>query len=513
MSSASLAQSDDTARLVQRSSAASRDVRDVLDRKFAAASALSVQWAPHRWMTDIAGSLGSRKLCQVRMVGSHDAGTFGISSQSSFGPDAPGVLRDGANWWKGWLQWAARPITHGWARTQSLSILQQLLVGSRYLDIRVAPNVHDRGRFYVTHSLMSVPFADVVRDICSFYTDGLGGEKEIVTLDIQKVLGFDTSDEAACRAFFHELKPLEGLMFPSTLGPSCRMEKIWRTPFRVLCCIGLDCAYAPDYVHMRPAVLKSPWHNSNTAHNLMNSLMGELQNELGRAAASPPSSSLSSPTTQRSATLDITTPTTTSSGSFPTPSSPCDDRGSLYITQAVMSPFAGDIIRGVTSVLHQTPRTIKDYAERINSIALRWFRDVNLCPSSRNDILAQAVHALGEVAHHELGLVWDDDVTNTHGNVLLLDYIEEGSCEWFFASASGSDPLGVRRAVQRTPVKKRRRGTSTEDSSDSTLTMSLEMLPKNSPPSEDAVHVSAVHLCVLINLIQSAQFLERVDGA
>jgi hypothetical protein len=168
----------------------------------------------------------------------------------------------------------------------------------------------------------------------------------------------------------------------------------------------------------------------------------------------------------------------------------------------------------MTSIFHQTPRTIKDYARRINSIALRWFRDVNLCPASRSDILTEAVRALGKVAHEDLGISWDDDVTNTHGNILLLDFIEEGTCEWFFASSSGSDPLGMRRVVQRTPVKSRKHrqpSGSSDDSLSGTLTTSLESVPPNTMPMEDAVTVSGVNLCVLINLILSERFMEHLE--
>jgi hypothetical protein len=531
--------------LRNKSFVASEKIRDALDRKFAASSALQVPWAPHRWMTDLSFVLASRKLCQVRMVGSHDAGTYGIGRKSAFGPDAPGVLKDAPHgaWWRSWVQWVSKPFTNGWAKTQGLSILQQLTAGSRYLDVRVAPNPNDGGRFYITHSLFSVPFSDVVQDIRQFFAEGLGGEKEIVTLDIQKILGVDLSDEAVCRSFFAELVPLERYFFPSSLSPSCRLERIWATPYRILCCLGCDCAFAPDYAHVRSSVIKSPWYNSNSALTLMNRLTGELQQELGRAAIVSPtsSSSQSSPTSRLHSSCNsndamklqsstnsndgaLSTPTKRSdSHLFPSPTSPrsTDDGdggegSSLYITQAVMSPFTSDVIRGIASLRRGTPRAIKDYAVRINSIALRWFRDVNLCPSSRSDILTEAVQALSAVAHDELGLVWDDDVTNTHGNILLLDFVEVGACDWYYASSSGVDPQGLRRVVQRTPVKepRPRRGVKSDDALSGTLTLSLdaERTGKNHPPPEDALQVSGVHLCVLINLILSEKFLERIWG-
>lgn len=491
----------------------------------------AVVWEPHRWMTDIEFALASRRLNQVRMVGSHDAATYGISSSSYFGPDAPGLLRgedetNDSSALSRIVKFCARPVSHGWAKTQQLTVLQQLLKGSRYLDLRVAyaPQAWRRSGcreddgppFFATHTLLSVPFRDVVRDVAAFVGGDFGGNsKDVIVMDIQHIFGVGSRDTDVCRAFFELLRPLEQYFFPPLLGPQSTLGEIWATPFRVLLCVGAkELAYCPSYAHQRPSVLHSPWHNSNSAQGLMDRLLGVLESDLRETCDAVKGETPDADTLQPlSSARHCATP--------PNPSSPvnegsplCSPSGSglpdgnrarLYVTQAVMSPFVSDITVSFVSVLRSTPRTIRDYAQKINTVALRWFRDVNLCKTSRSEILSESVRKRHLDEANRLGLVWDADIVNTHSNILLLDYIEEGSCEWFVRpcvddgeEASGSDPSAKSSVIQRTPVKRRllKRYRDEDTREGSTIAALIDREPK----STEYIELDAVALCVCINL-------------
>ena len=109
------------------------------------------------WMGNLANRRNDILLYQIAMPGSHDAGMYVTNDCTS-------------------LAWAE------WAKTQDLSILNQLGAGARYFDLR--PFSHN-GTIYVGHFNMGqgcygAKLQDILNDVRSFLSDA--GSREVVFL-------------------------------------------------------------------------------------------------------------------------------------------------------------------------------------------------------------------------------------------------------------------------------------------------------------------------------------------
>ncbi|KAH9633876.1 hypothetical protein HF086_002907, partial [Spodoptera exigua] len=96
------------------------------------------------WMADLPGPIKDMPLIFLAIPGSHDSMTYGITRSSTVAPDAEPILN------------RLYPIFRGtilrWTITQASDTWQQLLIGIRYFDLRLATKVGD-DKFYFTHGL------------------------------------------------------------------------------------------------------------------------------------------------------------------------------------------------------------------------------------------------------------------------------------------------------------------------------------------------------------------------
>lgn len=100
------------------------------------------------WVRELYALRKDIRLLDMFIPGSHDSGTY-------------------------------RMLTYhqNWARTQDLSVYDQLAIGTRYLDIRLS---RIGGEYYVMHTFMYIPFTTVIDDINRF----VGETGEIVLMRI-----------------------------------------------------------------------------------------------------------------------------------------------------------------------------------------------------------------------------------------------------------------------------------------------------------------------------------------
>lgn len=132
------------------------------------------------WMAAHAGQLGQLRLMDIVLPGTHDSGTYAISGSSPVMPDADSDVAKIAKWVP-----MSRGAIAGWAKTQTLTTLEQLERGIRYFDLRLAAkqyNPHPKD-IYATHSLAGASLAQILSDLVTF----LGrteNRREIVVLDM-----------------------------------------------------------------------------------------------------------------------------------------------------------------------------------------------------------------------------------------------------------------------------------------------------------------------------------------
>ncbi len=136
---------------------------------FATASAT---FAQATWMSDNAAILGKKSLNEIALPGTHDAGTFAISTKSGDGsvdssPDNKKLKRI----------LSFNSIFSDWAKTQERTTAEMLNDGIRYLDIRVC--VDSKGVLMTCHGLFGASLASILDDVKTF-TDN--NPREIVLL-------------------------------------------------------------------------------------------------------------------------------------------------------------------------------------------------------------------------------------------------------------------------------------------------------------------------------------------
>lgn len=97
-----------------------------------------VQVKLDEWMTQLPKDLKDQPLNALMMPGSHDCGSYGLTTRYGLAPDQKDIQNV---WWFKYFPKLALRITKKWCKTQEVNIVQQLNHGVRYFDMRGAPLV------------------------------------------------------------------------------------------------------------------------------------------------------------------------------------------------------------------------------------------------------------------------------------------------------------------------------------------------------------------------------------
>lgn len=242
------------------------------------------------WMYDSQSIIGDRQLTDIVIAGTHDSGTYGISSSSDVADDGKGVSKvisfidSVESKWYGdalyavlyFINDAATDITSWWARTQQNNFQTQLNDGIRYFDLRVQ---QVGTSYYCVHSLLGANLSDLFTGINNFYSNP-SSSHEILILDFQHTFNMDYSSFVALLR--SELVDSNGnsLMIPR--GASLNLNNIWATNQRILVFFDDDNTVTlnPDLWFSsssqdHPQIL-SPWPNTDNRSDLYNFLVGQL---------------------------------------------------------------------------------------------------------------------------------------------------------------------------------------------------------------------------------------------
>jgi hypothetical protein len=132
---------------------------------------------PEGWMEDLAPQIGDRPLSELRIPGTHDAGTFSLSRTDPVLADAQNDAPT--------AQFEGIPPLRvaDYVYTQSLSFTEQLDLGIRYLDFRLTC---DPDGMYIVHVFRGEPIADALDQIAAWAD---AHPAEVVFVDVQKNYG------------------------------------------------------------------------------------------------------------------------------------------------------------------------------------------------------------------------------------------------------------------------------------------------------------------------------------
>jgi hypothetical protein len=119
------------------------------------------------------GAAAELSLCHVAIPGTHDTGTWALSSRSTLhlenARSALAVTARALARVPG-LGGGVKGAVARWAKTQSVDAYAQLRSGIRYFDLRVLCKTSRRGdhSFFLTHGLHETPLWSLLDDVARF---------------------------------------------------------------------------------------------------------------------------------------------------------------------------------------------------------------------------------------------------------------------------------------------------------------------------------------------------------
>ncbi|XP_041982385.1 PI-PLC X domain-containing protein 3 isoform X2 [Aricia agestis] len=134
------------------------------------------------WMAKLPEEIKNVPIIYLAIPGSHDSMTYGITRNSGLAPDAEPILKNLYGLFQGTIL--------RWTITQDIDALQQLLIGIRYFDLRLATKTGTNSIFF-THGVYAGEITGPLRQIKEFINSHPG---EVVILDFQHFYGFTNDD-------------------------------------------------------------------------------------------------------------------------------------------------------------------------------------------------------------------------------------------------------------------------------------------------------------------------------
>ncbi|EDV99073.1 PI-PLC X domain-containing protein 2 [Drosophila grimshawi] len=213
------------------------------------------------WMRELPAELRDLSIVNLAIPGSHNSMTYGIDSNSRLAPDADSAIR---RWHRFFPCFVRR-----WSRNQSASILDQLQLGVRYFDLRIAQN---EGKFYYCHGLFAMEVFEPLHELRHFLDTH---PEEVVILDLQHFYDMNIKQHQQLQKqllefFDHRLyATTDGSLLECTLNRCAQLK--WQV---VLICrrcpIGLPPSFWPSYAW------PTPWPNTASIKKLQSFLSASL---------------------------------------------------------------------------------------------------------------------------------------------------------------------------------------------------------------------------------------------
>ena len=139
-----------------------------------ASAAEDVNYTTSDWIGQVYQDRGDTTLRQMVIPGTHDSGTYSITSDSDLAPDGS------------WIYNLAKVEAQGWSKTQNYRFSDMLSMGIRHFDLRILKH---EGTFVAVHGLVGAPLTEMLNDVKVFAD---AHPKEIIILEVAKTP--DSSD-------------------------------------------------------------------------------------------------------------------------------------------------------------------------------------------------------------------------------------------------------------------------------------------------------------------------------
>ncbi|XP_068124216.1 PI-PLC X domain-containing protein 1 [Hyperolius riggenbachi] len=213
-----------------------------------------------QWMSQLCEKLWDVPLFDLAIPGSHDTMTYGLDRCSPLDPDLPKLLFFLAKAFPS----ITRNIILRWSTTQTLSVAQQLDVGIRYLDLRIAhrPDVPSPNLYFVHGFYTSMTVEETLHEISDWMKRN---PKEMLIISCKNLQSMSPV------LHMHLINCIHGI-FGSRLCPKHEqptLRNMWQKGFQVI--VSYDNPLALKYEYLWPS-MPYWWGNTTNADSLISFL-------------------------------------------------------------------------------------------------------------------------------------------------------------------------------------------------------------------------------------------------
>ncbi|XP_029988853.1 PI-PLC X domain-containing protein 1 [Sphaeramia orbicularis] len=221
------------------------------------------------WMSALPAELWDIPLTDLAIPGSHDAMSYCLDINSPLVRSESDSLRllDGL------FYCFTRPLIFKWATTQDKTIEEQLSMGIRFFDLRIAHKQNDRSSdLYFTHVIYT--HLTVLETLMSVASWLKSHPKEIIILACSH---FEGIDDKLHEAFIYSLKKLFGSKLCPRKEAVLTLRSLWASGYQVV--LSYDSQAAARHPELWPNI-PYWWANQNTAQEVISYL--DWKKGLGR---------------------------------------------------------------------------------------------------------------------------------------------------------------------------------------------------------------------------------------
>jgi hypothetical protein len=184
----------------------------------------AAQAASATWMADLMHRIGDMPLCRIALPGTHDSGTYAMTTASALDPYNEGArarVVESAERVAQQRGTDARPLIVQWSKAQDLSIGDQLNAGIRYLDLRVS--LVD-STYVLGHVLVCGTLDDALQQILLFTQRY---PSELIIVDVNHLYGMESTDsKVALINFIAGILDGRLVQRPPMVGPNNTLNEI-----------------------------------------------------------------------------------------------------------------------------------------------------------------------------------------------------------------------------------------------------------------------------------------------
>lgn len=210
------------------------------------------------WMRDLPEQIRNIPFIYLAIPGSHDSMTYSITRSSGLAPDAEPILK------------RLYPLFQGtilrWTITQSIDALQQLLIGIRYFDLRLATK-NGTDNFFFTHGVYAAEISQPLNQIKNFINEH---PHEVVVLDFQHFYRFTPDDHQRLIRFILNLFGPQLVPRKQDLD-SITLNSLFRLRTQVIVVYRHQSVYSTGEFWV-PQMIPSPWPQQDNISSLLNFL-------------------------------------------------------------------------------------------------------------------------------------------------------------------------------------------------------------------------------------------------